>query len=145
MLNTNDIKKLEEYFIKYDELKSKRELRKHTLLTKEVDENIGTKSTALPKSQVENQVIKLHSDLIYQNIDRIINAIEYIYGNCTDVQRVIIECRYWHEVDTAYEWEDIAHHLTTLRTDGKVISKNATLHARNKMLNNFALKIGWIV
>lgn len=144
-LNTNDIKKLEEYFVNYKELKYKRELRKLTILTKEVDENVGSKSTALPQSPVEKEVIKLSMDIHYQNIDRIIKAIDNIYHNCTDTQRTIIECRYWHMIETAYEWEDIAHHLTTLRTDGKVISKNSTLHERNKMLTRFADEIGWIV
>lgn len=145
MLNTNDIKKLEEYFVRYDELKLKRELRRLTVLTKEVDENIGTKSTALPQSQVENEVIKLSMDRHYANIDTIIKGIEQITNTCNDTERVIIECRYNKSVDTAYEWEDIAHHLTTMRNDNKVISRNAVLNIRNRILTEFAELIGWIV
>lgn len=144
MLNTTDIKKLEEYFIEHKDLKLRRELRKLDVLTKEVDENIGTKSTALPQSIVENEVIKLSMDRHYNNIDTIIKAVDNIYQTGSDIERSIIECRYWNMDDTAYEWEDIAHHLTTQRTDGKVISRNAILHARNKMLNRFAENISWI-
>ena len=144
MLNTNDIKKLEEYFINYEDIKLKKELRRITLLKRETDDNVGSKSTAQPQSHIENNYIKLDMDRHYNNLCSIIKAIDDIYKTCSDVQRTIIECRYWQLDDTAYEWEDIAHKLTTQRDDSKVISRNATLNARNKMLGEFAELIGWI-
>lgn len=145
MLNTTDIKKLEEYFVNYEDLKMKKELRKLTLLKKETDDNVGTKSTAAPQSPVENEVVKLSMDRHYNNIDTIIKAIDEVYKHSSDIEKTIIECRYWKRDYTAYEWEDIAEHLTRKRDDSRIISRNATLNARNKMLEEFAKLIGWVV
>ena len=60
------------------------------------DTNGGGKSN-LPSSPVENEVTKLHSDLKYNNLQAIIQAIEDVYKDATQEQKLIVDYRYWEK------------------------------------------------
>lgn len=146
---TNTISKsrvamLEHYWINYQDLKKQREYRKYELLYVEKDNNFGASKNRRVNKPTESQVIKLMNDRKYSNIDNIITAIEEIYNKCDEYEKFIIENRYWNNNIEVYEWEDIAHALTKLRSGEEIISRYAVLRKRNHILDKFAEIIGWI-
>lgn len=143
-LGKTDIPKLEEYWEKYEDMKGQLVFRRYELLYQPTDTNHGGGKSNLPSSPVENEVIKLHSDLKYNNLQAIIQAIEDVYKNATQEQKLIVNYRYWEKDLTVYEWPDIAHELTKAREDNKVISRDATLRMRNQLMRETAKRIGWV-
>lgn len=143
-LGKTDIPKLEEYWEKYEDMKGQLVFRRYELLYQPADTNHGGGKSNLPSSPVENEVTKLHSDLKYNNLQAIIQAIEDVYNNATQEQKLIVDYRYWEKDLTVYEWPDIAHELTKAREDNKVISRDATLRMRNQLMRETAKRIGWV-
>ena len=143
-LGKTDIPKLEEYWEKYEDMKGQLVFRRYELLYQPADTNHGGGKNNLPSSPVENEVTKLHSDLKYNNLQAIIQAIEDVYNNATQEQKLIVDYRYWEKDLTVYEWPDIAHELTKAREDNKVISRDATLRMRNQLMRETAKRIGWV-
>ncbi|ASN70083.1 hypothetical protein 10S3_1 [uncultured Caudovirales phage] len=143
-LGKTDIPKLEEYWEKYEDMKGQLVFRRYELLYQPADTNYGGGKSNLPSSPVENEVTKLHSDLKYNNLQAIIQAIEDVYKNATQEQKLIVDYRYWEKDLTVYEWPDIAHELTKAREDNKVISRDATLRMRNQLMRETAKRIGWV-
>lgn len=143
-LGKTDIPKLEEYWEKYEDMKGQLVFRRYELLYQPADTNHGGGKSNLPSSPVENEVTKLHSDLKYNNLQAIIQAIEDVYKNATQEQKLIVNYRYWEKDLTVYEWPDIAHELTKVREDNKVISRDATLRMRNQLMRETAKRIGWV-
>ncbi|WP_368874466.1 transcriptional regulator [Staphylococcus haemolyticus] len=143
-LGKTDIPKLEEYWEKYEDMKGQLVFRRYELLYQPADTNHGGGKSNLPSSPVENEVTKLHSDLKYNNLQAIIQAIEDVYNNATQEQKLIVDYRYWEKDLTVYEWPDIAHELTKVREDNKVISRDATLRMRNQLMRETAKRIGWV-
>lgn len=143
-LGKTDIPKLEEYWEKYEDMKGQLVFRRYELLYQPADTNYGGGKSNLPSSPVENEVTKLHSDLKYNNLQAIIQAIEDVYNNATQEQKLIVDYRYWEKDLAVYEWPDIANELTKAREDNKVISRDATLRMRNQLMRETAKRIGWI-
>lgn len=143
-LGKEDIPKLEQFFRKYDELKVQLAYRRYELLYQPQDTNIGGRKPNLPSSPVENEVIKLHKDDKYRNLQATIKAVEDVYNKATSEQKAIIEYRYWGKDELIYEWEDIAHELTKQRKDDKIISRYAVIRIRNNIMQETAKRIGWI-
>ena len=143
-LGKTDIPKLEEYWEKYEDMKGQLVFRRYELLYQPADTNHGGDKSNLPSSPVENEVTKLHSDLKYNNLQAIIQAIEDVYKDATQEQKLIVDYRYWEKDLTVYEWPDIAHELTKAREDNKVISRDATLRMRNQLMRETAKRIGWV-
>lgn len=143
-LGKTDIPKLEEYWEKYEDMKGQLVFRRYELLYQPADTNHGGGKSNLPSSPVENEVTKLHSDLKYNNLQAIIQAIEDVYKDATQEQKLIVDYRYWEKDLTVYEWPDIAHELTKVREDNKVISRDATLRMRNQLMRETAKRIGWV-
>ena len=141
-LGKTDIPKLEEYWEKYEDMKGQLVFRRYELLY-QPDTNHGGGKSNLPSSPVENEVTKLHSDLKYNNLQAIIQAIEDVYKDATQEQKLIVDYRYWEKDLTVYEWPDIAHELTKAREDNKVISRDATLRMRNQLMRE-TKRIGWV-
>lgn len=143
-LGKADIPKLEEYWKNYDELKGQLAYRRYELLYQPQDTNVGGGKSNLISSPVENEIIKLHKDNKYRNLQATIQAIEDVYRMATEEQKAIIHYRYWEKDLTVYEWPDIAHELTKNRNDNKIISKDATLRMRNRIMRETAKRVGWI-
>ena len=143
-LGKTDIPKLEEYWEKYEDMKGQLVFRRYELLYQPADTNHGGGKSNLPSSPVENEVTKLQSDLKYNNLQAIIQAIEDVYKDATQEQKLIVDYRYWEKDLTVYEWPDIAHELTKAREDNKVISRDATLRMRNQLMRETAKRIGWV-
>lgn len=144
-LGKEDIPMLEKYWKDIDKLRGQLSYRRYELLYTPRDENVGGGKSNLPNSPVEKEVIKLYEDNLYRNLSATIQAVEDVYRNATQEQRLIAQYRYWEKDLMIYEWEDIAHELTKQRKDDKIISRNATLRMRNQMMRETAKRIGWIV
>lgn len=143
-LGKTDMPKLEEFWERYEEMKGQLVYRRYTLLYQPSDTNSGGGKSNLPSNPVENEVVKLHDDIKYKNLQNTIQAIEDVYHNATEEQKLIVDYRYWHKDLTIYEWEDIAHEITRQRDDDRVISKQAVFRMRNQLMREVADRIGWI-
>ncbi|WP_279525805.1 transcriptional regulator [Staphylococcus gallinarum] len=143
-LGKEDIPKLEQFFRKYNNLKGQLAYRRYELLYQPSDSNIGGGKSNLPSSPVENEIVKLHKDIKYCNLQATIQAIEDVYNKATPEQKFIIEHRYWEQDLLIYEWQDIAHELTKKRKDDKIISQYSVIRMRNQIMRMTAERIGWI-
>ncbi len=143
-LGRADLPKLEEYWINYNDLKGQLAYRRYELLYQPQDTNIGGGKSNIVSSPVENEVIKLHKDNKYRNLQATLQAVEDVYNRASDEQKAVIEYRYWEKDLAIYEWPDIAHELTKRRADDKIISRDAVLRMRNKIMRDTAERIGWI-
>ncbi|REI31462.1 transcriptional regulator [Staphylococcus felis] len=143
-LGRADIPKLEEYWINYTNVKGQLSYRRYELLYQPPDKNCGGGKSNLPERPVEREVIKLHEDNKYRNLSAIVTAIDDVYNQATDEQKLIVKYRYWEKDLTIYEWPDIAHQLTKLRKDDKIISRDAVLRMRNQLMRETAKRIGWV-
>lgn len=143
-LGKEDIPKLEQLWINYENLKGQLLYRRYEILYQPEDTNIGGGKTNLPSSPVENEVIKLHQDMKYRNLQAAIQAIEDVYRTATPEQKGIIDYRYWEKDLLIYEWCDIAHELTKRRDDDKVLSQYSVIRIRNQIMRDTAKRIGWI-
>lgn len=143
-LTKEDIPKLEQYWMNYEELKRQLTYRKYELLYQPSDSNVGGGKSNLPGNPTESEVITLDKDKKYCNLRDTIQAIEDVYNNATDDQRDIIGYRYWNKDLTVTTWDDIAHELTKKQEGDKVISTHSAKRIRTKILNDTAVRIGWI-
>lgn len=143
-LGKEDIPKLEQFFRNYEDMKGQLLYRRYELLYQPQDTNTGGGKSNLPSRPVENEIIELHKDDKYRNLQATITAVEDVYRNATPEQKAIIEFRYWEKDLLIYEWEDIAHELTKCREDGKVISQHSAIRMRNQIMRDVAKRIGWI-
>ncbi|AYU54671.1 transcriptional regulator [Staphylococcus debuckii] len=143
-LGSADIKKLEELWVYHEELKGQLAYRRYELLYQPSDKNVGGGKSNLPGKPVEQEVIKLNKDNLYRNLTESIMAVEDVYRKATKEQKLIAQYRYWEKDLAIYEWPDIAHEITKQREDDKIISKDAALRMRNKMMRETAKKIGWV-
>jgi RinA family phage transcriptional activator len=143
-LGKNDIPKLEEYWRNYAQIERQKRFREFELLYQSKEEPTGGGRSNTISKPTEQQVIKLSKDELYNNLSNIVDAIDSIYKQANEEERFIIHCRYLDDNVEVYEWEDIAHELTKQRTDDKVISRNAVLRRRNKIMQQTAKEIGWV-
>lgn len=143
-LSKLDLKKIEEYWENYNEMKGQLAYRRYELLYQPQDTNIGGGKTNIVSSPIEREVVKLHEDDLYANLSKTISAIEDIYRCATYEQQEIVKFRYWDKDSLTYEWEDIANELTKQRDDDKVISVYSVLRLRRKLMEETARRIGYI-
>ncbi|MEN3090724.1 MAG: transcriptional regulator [Staphylococcus pseudoxylosus] len=143
-LTKEDIPKLEQYWKNYEELKGRLAYRRYELLYQPQDTNVGGGKSNLPSSPVENEVIKLYEDNEYRNLQAIIQAIEDVYRKADDIQKDIIEYRYWDKDLTVTTWEDVAHEITKKKDGDTIISSHSAKRIRTKILLETAKQIGWV-
>lgn len=143
-LGKEDIPKLEQFWINYDNLKGQLLYRRYEILYQPEDTNQCGGKSNIPSNPVESEVVKLHQDMKYRNLQATIQAIEDVYRMATPEQKGIIDYRYWEKDLLIYEWEDIAHELTKRREDDKVLSQYSVIRMRNQIMRDTAKRIGWI-
>lgn len=139
MLNRNDIKKLEDLWIKQKDNKKNIEFREWELMSKNNDdENYGggVNSVRTITKPTEDLAVRLQSDDLYQNLKKITSAIESIYERSDDNTKYIVDIRYWDGDKYIYEWDDIANVIG--------LSRSSVLRLRNALLNETAKEIGWV-
>lgn len=137
-LNRHDIKKLEEYWINYNENIKQLKFREWELMSKNSDdENSGGGSNSVRQisKPTEQLAIRLLEDKLHQNLTTIIKVVEKLYKE-TDVDtRYIVDNRYWCANRDVMEWDDIAYELG--------YSRSKVLRIRNSLLDEMAELIGY--
>jgi len=135
--NDADLKKIEGYWINLEKLKKDLKFREWELLHqhKEQDENIGGGKSSNTSDTTFVKANALVEDKVYQNLKNIVETIEKLYPQLDDIQKKIVELRYWDK-EGCWEWEDIAAELN--------ISRNKALNKRNALIDKTAEKLGWI-
>jgi len=94
----------------------------------------GGRSNTISDTTVKKATL-LANDACYQNLKRIIKAVEDLYRDLDEDMRTIVDMRYWDK-DGCYEWEDIADKL--------YISRHKVLRKRNILIDKTAERIGWV-
>lgn len=134
-LTRYDIQTLERYWTEYHDNKKKLKFREWELLNPGGQEElVGGRSSGISDSTGRKAGILL-SDALYQNLQRIIKAVEVLYNNLDEEMQTIVDMRYWSG-EVVYEWEDIADELR--------ISRNKVLRYRNILIDKTAEKVGWV-
>ena len=135
--NDADLKKIEGYWINIEKLKKDLKFREWELLHqhKEQDENIGGGRDSNTSDTTFVKANALVEDKVYQNLKNIVETIEKLYPQLDDLQKRIVQLRYWDK-EGCWEWEDIAAELN--------ISRNKALNKRNALIDKTAEWMGWI-
>lgn len=134
-LNSADKKWLEDKFKRYSQLDREIAVRKEELKMRESDENIGGGKSNFISSSVESQVMKQMNDPFIQQRELWKKSIEWtISEQSSDVQMLVRE-KYWGE-QSYLDWETLGniHGFT----------KSTVYRVRDKVLEEFAKKIGYI-
>lgn len=137
-LNRHDIKKLEEYWINYNENIKQLKYREWELMSKNSDdENSGGGSNSVRQvsKPTEQLAVRLMEDKLYQNLTTIIKVVEKLFKETDDDTRYVVNNRYWCVPRDMMEWEDIAYELG--------YSRSKVLRIRNSLLDEMAELIGY--
>ena len=156
-MHKSDIDKLEDILINENKYKQKLKLREIELsivpsmelseaelkLPGQDPNTIRTESNTSP---VEREVIRRDSDLIYNQLYKIVKRTPKFIKTLNKYEKVIYDYRY-RQIDLGiFEWEDIANKLTNeFVDDDKTFSKSTTLRIRNNMLERLADEIDYIL
>lgn len=137
-LSRTDIKKLEDYWIKYEEYKKRMQFREWEIMNphREQDENIGGGKSNRTSDTTFVKAAALVEDKKYNNFKAIVDGIANLYAQLDDDQKKIVDMRYWDKESNCYEWEDIADEL--------FMSRNKVLRKRNLLLDKTAEVTGFV-
>ncbi|MEK5070809.1 hypothetical protein [Sporosarcina sp. FSL K6-1508] len=138
-LNRHDIKKLEEYWINYNENIKQLKFREWELMSKNSDdENSGGGSNSVRQisKPTEQLAVRLIEDKLHQNLTTIIRVVEKLHKETDDDTRYVVDNRYWCSSRDFMEWEDIAYELG--------MSRYKVLKIRYELLNDTARLIGYV-
>ncbi|WP_188006654.1 Transcriptional regulator [Sporosarcina sp. ANT_H38] len=139
ILNRHDIKKLEEYWINYNENIKQLKYREWELMSKNSDdENSGGGSNSVRQisKPTEQLAIRILEDKLHQNLTTVIKVIEQLYKELDEETQSIVNMRYWCSSRDFMEWEDIAFELG--------MTRSKVLRMRNSLLDETALLIGYV-
>ena len=135
-LSDAQCKLIEEYWSDIDEYRKTLKFREWELTDNPTtDTNIGGGKANIISDPTARKAVLLAEDERYQNIKRIINAIDHTYKTLDDDLKTIVNMRYWDK-DDVHEWEDIAAVL--------FMSRNKVLRKRNLLVDKTAEKLGWL-
>lgn len=138
-LNRHDIKKLEEYWINYNENIKQLKFREWELMSKNSDdENSGGGSNSVRQisKPTEQLAIRLLEDKLHQNLTTITNVVKNLYDELDEDAQSIVDRRYWCSGRDYLEWEDIAEELE--------MTRYKVLRIRNNLLDDTARLIGYV-
>lgn len=138
-LNRHDIKKLEEYWINYNENIKQLKFREWELMSKNSDdENSGGGSNSVRQisKPTEQLAVRLIEDKLHQNLTTVIKVIEQLYKELDEDTASIVNMRYWCSSRDFMEWEDIAFELG--------MTRSKVLRMRNSLLDETAVLIGYV-
>lgn len=136
-LQEYDIKVLESYWIKEEQMHKRLRYREMELLHeyKESDTNIGGGRSNRIADDTAHKAILLAEDKEYQALQRLTQGLKEVYQRLDDDMKAIIQMRY-KDKDNYYEWGEIA--------DALYISRNKVLRKRRAMLAATAEAVGYV-
>ncbi len=135
-VNRQDMKVLEGYIKNIDKLRYRLMVRRFELMDKPVEENPGSSRSNLPGDPVNREVGIYLADDYYNNLDKIIKAVESVYDHADDDVKQIFELKYWHPKPGVETWEELAKHLH--------YSKTSLLRVRAKYLKDIANRMDYV-
>lgn len=135
-LNREDMKVLEGYIKNVDKLRLRLKVRKLEILDNPIIDNPGSGKPNLPSSPVEREIMMCLKDTYYNNLEKIIKAIDIVYENADDEVKEVMKLKYWEPKLGIETWEDIGKELG--------YSKTSILRVRKSYLKDIANRIDYI-
>lgn len=135
-LKREDMKVLEGYIKNIDKLRMRLRVRKLELMDNPIIDNPGSGKPNLPGNPIEREIILCLKDTYYNNLDKIIKAVDMIYDNADDEVKEIMKLKYWEPKPGIESWEDLAKHLH--------YSKTSILRVRERYLIDLANRIDFV-
>ena len=116
-LNRYDMKILESYIINIEQLTFRKLIREYELHDKPTDNNTGGSRSNTPSDPVYRHVSINLEDDYYNNLDKIIKAVDKLYNNANEDVKHVFNVRYWGNEVGIDTWEGMAKHLYTSKTN----------------------------
>lgn len=135
-LNREDMKVLEGYIKNVDKLRLRLKVRKLEILDNPIVDNPGSGKPNLPSSPVEREIMMCLKDTYYNNLSKIIDAVDNIYNNADDDVQEIMKLKYWEPKPGIETWQQLAEY--------KHYSKTSILRVRESYLKDLANQIDYI-
>ncbi|UXV30019.1 transcriptional regulator [Mammaliicoccus sciuri] len=130
------MKVLEGYIKNIDKLRMRLRVRKLELMDNPIIDNPGSGKPNLPSSPIERELLLCLKDTYYNNLAKIIKAVDSIYDNADDEVKEIMKLKYWEPKPGIESWEELAKHLH--------YSKTSILRVRERYLIDLANKIDFV-
>lgn len=116
-------------------------LREIALLREEIlygqaeqDDNIGGGKSNLPGNPTERKAIALVSNRRLENLERVVQVINYVYGALPDEKKKLVQLKYWDRPQTL-TWDGIALKLN--------VSRITAVRWRSEIVQDIAVLLGW--
>ncbi len=135
-LNRYDMKVIEGYITNIDKLRYRLKVRKLELLDNPIIDNPGGGKSNLPGDPVNREVTLCLTDDYYNNLEKIIRAIEKVYDESDDDVKELCKLNYWEPKLHLDTWEKKAKHFYT--------SKTTLLRVRERFLRRIAEEMDYI-
>ena len=116
-LNRYDMKILESYIINLEQLKFRKLIREYELHDKPAEDNPGASRSNIPGDPVYQHVAINLEDDYYNNLDKIIKAVDKLYNNANEDVKYVFNVRYCGNEVGVDTWEGMAEHLYTSKTN----------------------------
>lgn len=132
-----DLKKMEQYWTNFAQLKRDLKAREVELLHPHLfqDDTSGIRTSTISKP-TENKAIILSQDVTYQNLQRIVKTVEDLYNQSDDDLKKIVDMRYFSNNMDMHEWEEIA--------DKMYMSRWMVLRKRKALMKETMKRLGWV-
>ena len=111
------MKILESYIINLEQLKFRKLIREYELHDKPVEDNPGASRSNIPGDPVYQHVAINLEDDYYNNLDKIIKAVDKLYNNADEDVKYVFNVRYWGNEVGVDTWEGMAEYLYTSKTN----------------------------
>ncbi len=102
--------------------------------TKEQDDNVGGGRSNLPGDPTAQKVIALRSSRRLDNLERVVQVIQYVYNGLPDEKKRLVQMKYWDRPQTL-TWDGIAMNLN--------VSKRTAVYWRDEIVYGIAHFLGW--
>ena len=102
--------------------------------TKEQDDNVGGGRSNLPGDPTAQKAIALTSSRRLDNLERVVQVIQYVYNGLPDEKKRLVHMKYWDRPQTL-TWDGIAMNLN--------VSKRTAVYWRDEIVHAIAQFLGW--
>lgn len=102
--------------------------------TKEQDDNVGGGRSNLPGDPTAQKAIALTSSRRLDNLERVVQVIQYVYNGLPDEKKRLVQMKYWDRPQTL-TWDGIAMNLN--------VSRITAVRWRQEIVQTIATFLGW--
>ena len=100
----------------------------------ETDDNIGGGKSNLPGDPTAKKGIALATNRRIENLERIVQVIQYVFSQLTDEKKQLVQIKYWTKPQTL-TWHGIALKLN--------VGERTARRWREEIVEEFASLLGW--